>query len=51
MSKKLEQKLLAIALILISIITIPLVGNDITFAIIMVPFGLYLLFTRKIWIY
>lgn len=50
MSKKLEQKLLAIALILISIITIPL-DNDITFAIIMVPFGLYLLFTRKIWIY
>lgn len=51
MSKKFEQKLIAIVLILISIVTIPLVDNDATFALLMVPFGLYLLFTRKIWIY
>lgn len=45
-----RQKIDALLLILAGIVSIPACGNDGTFALLIVPIGVHLLFTRKCWI-
>ena len=45
-----KQKIYALVLILLSIIMIPLMNGDATFALFMVPCMVYLFFSKKYWI-
>ena len=51
MIEKIEQKLLGILAIIVSIIVPILCNGDITVSILMLPLGIYLLLTRKKVIY
>lgn len=48
--KMLKQKVNGLIVVLISLATVP-IDNDITFAVLGVPFGLYLMFTKEYWMY
>lgn len=43
----LEQKLSGLALIVCGVLTAVIAGGDITAAVVLVPLGLWLLFSRK----
>lgn len=43
----LEQKLAGLALIVCGVLTAVIAGGDITAAVVLVPLGLWLLFTRE----
>lgn len=45
-----EQKLLGLGTIAVSIVSI-LVSMDATISVILIPMGLYTLFTKKNWVY
>lgn len=42
-----KQKLIGLAVIILSIIAVPINDGDATFALITVPIGLYVLFSKK----
>lgn len=44
-----RQKINALLLILAGIISVPICDNDGTFALFIVPIGVYLLFTKEYW--
>lgn len=44
-----KQKLAALALIILSIVTIPMADGDATFTLFAIPVGLGLLFTKEVW--
>ena len=51
MNKMLLQKLFALYFIVFGILTVPLCDMDVTGAVLFVPIGIYLLVTKKCWIY
>ena len=46
-----KQKIYALCMILFSLLTIPMLGGDFTIACIIIPIMIYMLFSRKYWLY
>lgn len=47
----LKQKIIGAVLIIVSVVSAILLDGDITAAILMVPMGIYLIFSKTNWIY
>ena len=48
--RMLQQKLYALILLFVGIVSVPICDNDGTFAVFMVPIAIYLFFTREDWL-
>ena len=46
-----KQKIYALCMILFSLLTIPMLGGELTIAFIIIPIMIYMLFSRKYWLY
>lgn len=45
-----KQKLYALLMIVLSALTVPLLDGDATFAVFMIPFMIYMFFSKQYWI-
>ena len=46
-----KQKLIGLLFVILGIISVPLCDMDVTAALLLVPFGVYLMCTKEYWLY